>query len=155
MVPTRTRHAPLAFLTALIAAAIFPMRLRRPKPPVGRWQGVYEGNDLMIAARLEIRPDGSIRISAPDALSDDFAAMTAADREVVRDKLATNLASSWPSVEPRDFKFDGKTFRKPDGVAPQMEWDDKTHSMTVIVYPGTRASVRMRLNPVDAFSDAS
>jgi len=32
-----------------------------------------------------------------------------------------------------------------------MEWDAATKTMTVIVYPGTRASVRVPLSPVEKF----
>jgi hypothetical protein len=144
-----------SLLLSLAAAALLLCGCADPKPPVGRWQGVYEGDDMMVAARMEVRPDGSIFISAPDALSNTFATMAPEDRESVREKLVASLERSWPSVEPRAFKFDGKTFRKPDGVAPQMEWDAKTHGMVVIVYSGTHASVRVPLAPVEQFADAS
>ena len=121
------------------------------KPPAGHWQGLYEGNDIMVAARLEIPPEATIRVSAPDALNDDFGKMPPADREAVRQRLLTSLETGWPSVGSRPFTFDGKIFRNPGGVAPQMEWDAATKTMTVIVYPGTRASVRVPLSPVEKF----
>jgi hypothetical protein len=136
----------------VLAAALALTGCADPKPPVGRWQGAYSGDDIMIAARLEIGADSSIRISAPDAISDHFTEMSVEERNAIQARLETGLEKAWPQIDPIAFSFDGKTFRKPGGVAPQMEWDDKTRTMTVIVYPGTHASVRMKLMPVDQFT---
>ena len=77
---------------------------------------------------------------------------TAADREVIRQRLALGLARAWAEVVPRKLDFDGTVFRKPGGVAPQMTWDPDTRKMTLIVYPGTRPSVHIKMRAVHAFS---
>jgi hypothetical protein len=56
-------------------------------------------------------------------------------------------------VKPRSFDFDGKTFRKPGGIAPQMEWDKATNQMTVMLYIGTNPAFPVTLRPVDGFHD--
>jgi hypothetical protein len=121
-----------------------------PKPPSGRWQGLYEGSDAMIAARLEIAPNGAIRVSAPNTFM-DFTSMPEDAREDMRASLVAKLAEAWPHVEPTLLSFDGKIFRKPGGVAPQIEWDEASKQMTLIVYPGIHATIRMPLTSVGEF----
>jgi hypothetical protein len=121
-----------------------------PKPPQGKWEGAYESDDSMVVARLEIASNGTILISAPNA--QDLGSMSAGDKAATRQKLAQNLATDWDSVQPRTLDFDGTTFRKPGGVAPQMEWDEHNRHMTLIVYFGT-SSVRIPLHAVSQFSD--
>lgn len=121
-----------------------------PKPPAGKWEGTYESDDAMVVARLEIASNGTILVSAPNA--QDLSAMSADDRAATRQKLAQDLASGWDSVQPRTLDFDGTTFRKPGGVAPQMEWDTNNKHMTLIVYFGT-GSVRIPLHAVNQFSE--
>lgn len=121
-----------------------------PKPPAGKWEGAYESDDTMVVARLEIASNGTILVSAPNA--QDLSSMSADDKAATRQKLAQNLAADWDSVQPRTLDFDGTTFRKPGGVAPQMEWDDHNKHMTLIVYFGT-SSVRIPLHAVSQFSE--
>lgn len=123
-----------------------------PPPPVGRWEGVYEDAGLIVAVRLEISPNGEVRVSAPNAIADEGSPIPVAERGQLRARLLDGLAMSWPHVLPLPLEFDGKTFHKPGGVAPQLEWDTKSRHMTMIFYSGNRASIRVRLNAVDAFS---
>ena len=122
-----------------------------PKPPVGHWEGTYETQHTMIAARLEIDPDGTILVSAPDML--DITATDPDDRETIRQRIASDLAQDWASTQPRRMSFDGTVFRKPGGVAPQLEWSPGTKRMIMVVYFGTRPSIRVPLHAVDRFSD--
>ncbi len=115
------RKFALAVLTALTLVAC-----SRSAPPTGRWEGVYETNDTMIAARLEIGADGQAKISAPDLL--DIGNASADERTAMRQKLAGDLATGWGDVVPRKLDFDGETFRKPGGIAPQMIWKEKVEA---------------------------
>ena len=119
-------------------------------PPVGRWEGALEAPDVMVAVRLEISNKGDIFLSAPNAL--EIENVPAADRPTMRQRLADELAASWGNVEARPMDFDGRIFRKPGGVAPQMEWNPETHQMTVVLYLGTRAALRIPLRAVQQFS---
>ena len=121
------------------------------RPPVGRWEALYEAADVMIAARLEIAPNGAIHVSAPNAFM-DFAAMDEGQRAGMRARLESELARAWPSVSSLALDFDGSTFRKPGGVAPQLEWDGAR--MAMIVYPGTHPSIRVPLQRVKDFGDS-
>jgi hypothetical protein len=121
-----------------------------PRPPVGRWEGVFEGSDAMIVARLEIAANGAVRVSAPNAFM-DFTAMSDEQRAGMRASLLSKLAIAWPDVVTMPLSFDGKIFRKPGGVAPQMEWDANKQRMTLIVYPGIHATIRVPLQPVNDF----
>ena len=89
-----------------------------PRPPAGRWEGVFEGSDVMIVARLEIAVNGAVRVSAPNAFM-NFASMSDEQRTDMRASLLSKLAAAWPDVATMPLTFDGKIFRKPGGVAPQ------------------------------------
>lgn len=147
-----------SFLRPVLAAALIVAVLAAcsggAKPPAGRWQGVYEDAGLIVVARLEIDPKGDIRVSAPNAIA-DLAAMSENDRAGLRTRLLGELAQSWKKVGPLPLEFDGKDFRKPGGVAPQLQWDAKAGHMTMIYYSGNRASVRVPLDPVQQFDNAS
>lgn len=119
-------------------------------PPVGRWEGALEAQDVMVAVRLEISNKGAILLSAPNAL--EIESVTTAERPAMRQRLADELAASWGNVEPRPMDFDGRIFRKPGGVAPQMEWNPQTRQMTVVLYLGMRAALRIPLRGVERFS---
>lgn len=138
------RHLALAFLAALTLLAC-----SRTAPPTGRWEGTYETNGTMIAARLEITPDGLVKVSAPDLL--DIGNTPSDDREGMRARLAGDLAAGWSDVVPRKMDFDGETFRKPGGIAPQMVW--KSNQMWLVVYIGTQPSIRIPMRSVGDFSD--
>jgi len=119
------------------------------QPPIGRWEGTYETDDDMVVVRVEILSSGSIYLSAPDAM--DIAAVPANQRGPMRERLASSLAESWGEVEPRTFDFDGRVFRKPGGIAPQMEWNPDSKTMTVVIYLGMKTA-RIPLRQVKDFS---
>ena len=122
------------------------------KPPEGRWQGAYTADDVIIAARVEIQADGRVRLSAPNAYA-NFATMPIAEKRAIEQRLVGNLVAAWPQVSPRDLDFDGKVLRNPGGVAPQLERDAKTGHMTMFVYPGSKPSIRVDLEPTDTFAN--
>jgi hypothetical protein len=122
----------------------------RAAPPVGRWEGVYESADTMIAARMEVEADGTVRVSAPDL--SNISAANEDDRVAMRQKLSDGLAAAWSDVAPRKMDFDGKVFRKPGGIAPQMVWNADAKQMTVVVYLGVRPSISIPLRAVSDFS---
>lgn len=126
-----------------------------PKAPIGRWQGVYEDASLIVAVRLEIAPSGEVRVSAPNAITDEGQQVTPGERSQLRARLLDGLARSWPHVGPLPLEFDGKAFHKKGGVAPQLEWDAKAKAMTMIFYSGNRASVRVPLTSVPDFTESS
>ena len=134
-----------------VATAFSLLACSHPAPPVGRWEGVFESNDAMLVARLEIEADGQVRASAPNLV--DIGAASADDRVAMRAKLAGDLAGGWADVAPHAMDFDGSIFRKPGGIAPQMEWKAKTKQMWLVVYLGKRPSFRMAMRPVSDFSD--
>jgi hypothetical protein len=137
------RRFVLVLLSVLALAAC-----SHPAPPQGRWEGTYESADAIIAARLEIEADGQVRVSAPNLLD-----VGPDDRDAARAKLAADLASAWEQVAPRAMDFDGETFRKPGGIAPQMVWKAKRKQMSMIVYLGARPGLGIPLRAVADFSD--
>jgi hypothetical protein len=137
--------------TALLLLALSLAACSKPTPPVGHWEGGYFANGTIVAARVEIGPDGQVRVSAPDITNLENAKPEQLQQE--RDKLAADLASAWDSVAPRPFDFDGKTFRKPGGIAPQMEWDKTSNQMMLEIYIGANPALPVPLRPVDAFHD--
>jgi hypothetical protein len=138
------RTAVLLVLTVLAGCS-------KPPPPQGRWEGGYSAGGTIIAARMEVEADGQVRVSAPDITNLQGAKPEQMAQE--RDKLAADLASGWDSVGARPFDFDGTTFRKPAGIAPQMVWDKATNQMTLEIYIGANPALPVPLRPVDGFHD--
>lgn len=122
-----------------------------PKPPTGRWIGNYESEAVMVDARLEILPNGTVRVSAPDFLN--IGEKSEEQRSAMRVRLATQLAKTWIQVGARKMDFDGRVFRKSGGVAPQMEWDPETRNMKVVFYFGMQKSIRIDMHAVDDFGN--
>ncbi|MBI3675450.1 MAG: hypothetical protein HY243_02410 [Proteobacteria bacterium] len=120
------------------------------KAPAGRWEGIYESQDMLIVARVETQADASVRLSAPDAVG--IANVQNDERQAIRTRLARGLASGWDAVAPRKMDFDGKIFRKPGGVAPQLEWNPKNNAATLYVYMGTQV-IKIPMHSVSDFSD--
>jgi len=141
------RWAALAMVAVLALAGC-----SRHKPPVGKWEGGYDSSDTIIAAWLEIGKDGQVRVSAPDTtnIAPDT---TEEQRQDLRDEMVARLASGWGSVEPRKMDFDGDTFRKPGGIAPQMKWDAKNRQMTLVLYLGANPGLDVPLHSVEEFTD--
>ena len=119
-------------------------------PPTGRWEGLYEDAGVIIVARLEIADNGRVRVSAPNAITSEQP-LSPAERASVVQQLQARLATSWPAVQPLPLEFDGQVFRKPGGIAPQLEWDAARKRMTMIYYSGNRSSVRVALTSVGEF----
>ncbi len=136
----------IALLTLVLLAA-----WSKPQPPIGKWEGGYEGKGVLVVARVEILANGQVKISAPDLTNLQGATFEQMARS--RARLATELTNMWPDVAPRVFEFDGKTFRKPDGIAPQMVWDEKTNQMTLQLYFGANPALPVVLRPVNEFNE--
>jgi hypothetical protein len=139
------------FSIILLAALALAACSKHPAPPQGRWVGNYESPAVMVDAWLEILPNGTVRVSAPDLT--DIGAPTDEERVLLQARLASQLADGWGEVEPRKFDFDGRVFRKPGGVAPQMEWNPKTRQMKVVFYFGKQHSLRIVMHPVKDFDE--
>jgi hypothetical protein len=122
----------------------------KPSPPVGKWEGGYESGGDMVVARVEILPNGQIKVMAPD-LTNAVGSRQAMNE--FRARLSADLANGWSEVTARSFDFDGTTFRKPGGVAPQMVWDKASNHMTLELFIGTRPAMPVPLRPVDDFHD--
>src|ERR1700752_1445007 len=99
-----SRQALFAGLLGLAAL----MACSNPRPPVGRWQGVYEDASLIVAVRLEIAPTGEVRASAPNAITDEAPPVSSGERSQLRTRLLEGLARSWPHVGALPLDFDGK-----------------------------------------------
>jgi hypothetical protein len=123
----------------------------KPVPPVGKWEGGYAGGGMAVAARVEILPSGAVKVSAPDITN---VGDRPEEMDAVRARLAAELANGWSEVAPRPFDFDGKTFRKPGGFAPQMVWDKATGQMVLELYIGANPALPVPLRPVSEFHDS-
>jgi hypothetical protein len=141
------------FVVLLITALFLAACSRTPQPPVGRWIGNYESSGVMVDAWLEILPDGTVRICAPDILN--VGAPSDEDRTAMHAKLAADLSDAWNEVKLRSYDFDGHVFRKPGGIAPQMEWDARTRQMKLVFYIGMQHSIRINMHAVNDFTEDS
>ena len=139
-------------LPLVLAAALTPLLAGcgKSQPPVGKWEGGYESGGDLVVARLEILANGQVKVMAPDITN---AIGPREHIDELRAGLAADLANGWSEVTPRSFEFDGKTFRKPGGIAPQMIWDKATNQMTLELYIGARPAMPVPLRPVNDFHD--
>ena len=124
---------------------------REVAPPAGRWEGAYDAGNTIVTARMEITDKGQIFVSAPNA--ENIASSSSDDRAAIRQRLAYDLVQGWDEVKPHQLDFDGKTFRKPGGIAPQMVWDKASNHLTLQLYIGSRPAMPVPLRPVDDFHD--
>jgi len=138
----------MRFVACFIAILLAVSACSKPRPPVGKWEGGYEGGGDLVVARVEILPSGQVKIMAPDITN-----LPPAQIAEYRARLSADLANGWSGVAPRDFDFDGKTFRKPGGIAPQMVWDKASNHLTLQLYIGARSALPVPLRPVDDFHD--
>ncbi len=137
---------------ALLLTLLLPLTAcSKPAPPVGKWEGGYASNATLVTARVEVLANGTVRVMAPDITNLDLAPPERMAQ--LRQQLAADLATGWDGVAPRPFDFDGDTFRKPGGVAPQMIWDKKTNQMTLEIYIGANPALPVPLRPVADFHD--
>ena len=139
------------FAILLLAGLLLGACSKELAPPQGRWIGHYETPQVMVVAWLEILPSGDIRVSAPDFL--DVGDPTDDQRREMHKRLAYDLSEGWSEVKLRQYEFDGHVFRKPGGVAPQMEWDAGKKEMKVVFYFGMSHSIRIPMTPVKNFSE--
>jgi hypothetical protein len=138
----------MRFAVVMLVALLAITACSKPRPPVGKWEGGMESGGDVVVARVEILPNGQVKIMAPDITN------AIGSRELMneyRARLSADLANGWSEVKPRSFDFDGKTFRKPGGIAPQMVWDRATNHMTLELYIGARSALPVPLRPVDDF----
>lgn len=140
-------------IAGLIAAgpALVLAACSKPVPPQGEWQGAYDSDNTLVVARVEVMADGKVRLSAPDLTN--VQADDPRQRRQMRERLAAELVNGWDDVRPRAMDFDGKTFRRPGGIAPQMTWDKSRKQMTLILYLGNAPPLPIVLQRVGAFSD--
>ncbi|MBL6853570.1 MAG: hypothetical protein ISS15_00165 [Alphaproteobacteria bacterium] len=138
-------------ILALLLVAVALAGCSKPQPPQGRWEGAFDDGSTFIAARMEIGADEMVSVMAPDVT--DVTLNSRDDQLQMRETMAQRLAGAWGAVVPRKMDFDGTTFRKPNGIAPQAEWDRASNSMTLYVYIGTRPVIKMMLRPVSEFSE--
>lgn len=123
-----------------------------PQTARGSLGGHLRVSDTIIAAWLEIGKDGLVRVSAPDTTTIG-PETTEAERQSIREEMVARLASGWNSVEPRKMDFDGDTFRKPGGFAPQMKWNAKKKQMTLVLYLGANPALDVPMRAVEEFSE--
>jgi len=140
----------MRFAVGLMVALLVVTGCSKPSPPVGKWEGGYESGGDLVVARVEILPSGQVKIMAPDITN---AIGSRQQMDEFRARLTADLANGWSEVAPRSFDFDGKTFRKPGGVAPQMVWDKASNHLTLELYIGARPALPVPLRPVDDFHD--
>jgi len=137
-----------ALVIAVVAAAL--AACGKSQPPVGKWEGGTDSGGNLVVARVEILPNGQVKVMAPDITN----AVGPRERiDELRARLAADLANGWSAVAPRSFDFDGKTFRKPGGIAPQMVWDKASNQMTLELYIGAQPAMPVPLRPVVDFHD--
>ena len=141
------------FAVLLLACLALAACSKQHVPPTGRWIGHFESPSVMVVAWLEILPSGDVRVSAPDYL--DIGEPSDEARDAAHKKLSSQLSDDWGQIQPRRYDFDGHTFRKKGGVAPQMEWNPKTQEMKLVFYFGMQRSMHIPMTPVKEFNEDS
>ena len=140
----------MRFAAVFLAALVAVSACSKPTPPVGKWEGGTESGGTLVVARVEILPNGQVKIMAPDITN----VMGPRERiDQLRARLSADLTNGWSEVQPRSFEFDGKTFRKPGGIAPQMVWDKASNALTLQLFIGAKPALPIPLRPVADFHD--
>ncbi len=139
------------FLSSVLVGGLLLSGCGKPQPPIGKWEGGNLSGGTIVVARVEIGADGLVRLSAPDATNLEDAKPEV--RLTQQAELQADLVNNWDGVKPRPLDFDGKIFRKPGGLAPQMIWDKATNQMTLELYIGANPALPVFLHPVPAFHD--
>jgi hypothetical protein len=140
----------MRFAVVMLVTLLAVTACSKPKPPVGKWEGGMESGGDLVVARVEILPGGQVKIMAPDITN---AIGSREQMNEFRARLSADLANGWSEVRPRSFDFDGRTFRKPGGIAPQMVWDKASNQMTLELYIGAQPAMPVPLRPVEDFHD--
>jgi len=123
----------VGLLVALACLFLGMAACSKPSPPVGKWEGGMESGGDLVVARVEILPGGQVKIMAPDITN----AIGAREQmNEFRARLSADLANGWSEVKPRSFEFDGKTFRKPGGIAIDFAERDKNGPRPEPGFPG-------------------
>ncbi len=65
--------------------------------------------------------------------------------ELYRDRLASDLANGWSEVAPREFAFDGKTFRSRAGSHRRWLWDKDTNQWSCSFHIGANPALPVPL----------
>jgi hypothetical protein len=82
----------------------------------------------------------------------NFPPVSEDQRAAMHGRLAQGLVNGWGDVASRRYDFDGHVFRKPGGIASQMEWEPNSKQMTLIVYLERRPGIRIPMRAVSEFS---
>ena len=56
----------MRFAAVFLAALVAVSACSKPTPPVGKWEGGTESGGTLVVARVEILPNGQVKIMAPD-----------------------------------------------------------------------------------------
>jgi hypothetical protein len=120
-----------------------------PAAPPGRWEGFSESPDWLIAVRLELQPNNTMRASALTAL------VTDADlprRYALEQELKTGMKAQWPSVTKTDIDFNGKSITRREGYAPIFVYEPNSRAMIFHFYAGGKLTEKVTLRPVGNFA---
>lgn len=116
--------------------------------PQGRWEGVSESANWLVAVRLQVDPGNVIHASA---LSIRVTDVSLSERLSLAEKIRATMPGQWPQAVRSKVDFSNNVLKKAGGFAPLFVYDPKSRSMTFNFYADGKLSEHVKLHPVKNF----
>jgi hypothetical protein len=140
----------MARLVCLALVCVFALAAcKEPAAPPGRWEGFSESQNWLIAVRLELNSDQTMKASALSAL---VANADLPQRYGLEQELKQGMKKQWSAVTKTDIGFDGNAITRKDGYAPIFVFEPRTRAMIFHFYAGGKLTEKVTLRPVETFA---
>lgn len=116
--------------------------------PVGRWEGISESADWIVAVRLQVDKGNVIHATA---LSIQVKDTTLPERLSLTNKIKRMLPVEWEHAVRGKVDFRNNILRRSGGVAPLFVFTPTDRTMTFNFYAGGKLTKHVRLHPVENF----
>ena len=120
--------------------------------PRGRWEGLSQSADWLVAVRLQVDPKNTMHSTA---LSVSVKDISLPRRMELTRKIKETLVEQWPDAVVGKIDYSGNTITRAGGVAPLFVFDPKSGAMTFHFYAGGKLTEKIKLYPVKYFADAT
>jgi len=141
------RTPPFAIL--LVSALAFALACcSREEAPPGKWEGMSQSSDWLVAVRLQVDHGNIIHATA---LSVPVSNTTLPERMDLSRKIKAMLAEAWKDAPVGKVEYSGNTITREGGVAPLFVYQPAMNIMTFNFYGAGRLSERVKLYPVKEF----
>lgn len=140
---TRNTSLPFVAMLSLLLASC-----GASEAPLGRWEGVSESTNWLVAVRLQVDPGNVIHSTA---LSINVSDTALPERAMLSDKIRSMLPDEWERATSSKVDFVNNVIRRAGGFAPMFVYDPGKGTMTFNFYGGGKHAEHVKLHPVKNF----